>query len=221
MQQNTVCVSIGEKTFAAIDSVLKRVDFAEIRLDLTSIDSDEIRLLFACGKPLIATCRQGVYGRNERLERLATAIRAGAAFVDVETEADDDFRATLAALAKQHGCQIIISFHDFEKTPPVSELAETVERCRAQGADIVKLVTTASTAADSANVLSLYSLFPDLSLIAFAMGAKGLITRVACLSLGAPYTYAAISDEQTVANGQISLVRMKNIIDNLNNNSVL
>ncbi|MDR2423202.1 MAG: type I 3-dehydroquinate dehydratase [Prevotellaceae bacterium] len=221
MQDNTVCVSIGEKTFATIDSVLKQVDFAEIRLDLSSIDGEEIRRLFSCGKPLIATCREGAYGKNQRLERLTAAICAGAAFVDVETEADDDFRATVVALAKQHGCRVIISFHDFEGTPSVAKLEATVEQCRAQGADIVKLVTTACTTADSSKVLSLYSRFPNLSLIAFAMGCKGLITRVACLYLGAPYTYVAISDDRTVASGQISLVRMKNIMDNLNNNCVI
>ncbi|MDR0560310.1 MAG: type I 3-dehydroquinate dehydratase [Prevotellaceae bacterium] len=216
MKQGSICVSIGERTFDAIINVLDGFDFAEIRLDLSRIDRAEIMELFSSEKQLVATCREGFYDRNSRLERLLTAVDAGAAFVDVETEADDGFLAAVsAAAAAKKNCKLIVSYHNFENTPPLKELTEIVNKCIRQGADIVKLVTSAVCQSDSARVLSLYETFVDKNLIAFAMGDMGVITRIACTFLGAPYTYAAVSDKQPLAKGQISYLKMKNIFNNI------
>jgi 3-dehydroquinate dehydratase-1 len=94
-------------------------------------------------------------------------------------------------------------------------MCSIVETCKKQGADVVKLVTTAENKSDAARVLSLYDRYPDTNLLAFAMGEAGLITRVACVFLGAPYTYAAISDDKPLANGQISVEKIQNVMNNL------
>jgi 3-dehydroquinate dehydratase-1/3-dehydroquinate dehydratase/shikimate dehydrogenase len=215
IQSDTVCVSIGEQTYSGIVTALERVDFAEIRLDVSRIAKSEIRAIFSSGKQLVATCREGVYGRDERLDRLVEAISAGAAFVDVETEADDDFRKTISKYARANNCKIIVSYHNFESTPSLAEMCNIVETCRKQDADIVKLVATARNQSDAARVMSLYAGDFGASLVAFAMGDAGLITRVACVFLGAPYTYAAISDDKPLAEGQISVEKIKNIMNTL------
>jgi 3-dehydroquinate dehydratase-1 len=215
MQFDSICVSIGEQSYSSVIAALERVSFAEIRLDVSRLTSSEIKSVFSSGKQLVATCREGFYDRNERLDRLVEAIRAGAAFVDVETEADGDFRKTVAKQAGLHNCKLIVSYHNFEETPSLSEMYNTVDTCKKQGADVVKLVTTAGNKSDSARVLSLYDKYSGTNLVAFAMGEAGLITRVACVFLGAPYTYAAISDNKPLANGQISMEKIKNVMNNL------
>jgi 3-dehydroquinate dehydratase type I len=196
-------------------AALENVDFAEIRLDMARITTSEIGLIFSLGKRLIATCREGFYSNDERLERLLEAIRAGAAFVDVETEADDDFRKIIVEQARLNNCKLIVSYHNFDETPSLPEMCDIVDTCKKQSADIVKLVTTARNKSDVARTLSLYDKYPDTSLVAFAMGGTGLISRVACVFLGAPYTYAAISDDKPLADGQISVEKIKNVMNNL------
>jgi 3-dehydroquinate dehydratase-1/3-dehydroquinate dehydratase/shikimate dehydrogenase len=215
MQFDSICVSIGEQSYAGILAALEKVGFAEIRLDVSRITESETELVFSSGKRLIATCREGFYSNRERADRLIKAIHAGAAFVDVETESDEDFRTNIAEQAALHNCKLIVSYHNFETTPSLSEMSDIVDTCKAQGADIVKLVTTAGNNADAARVLSLYDRYSDPGLVAFAMGEAGLITRAACIFLGAPYTYAAVSDDKPLANGQISAQKIRNIIDNL------
>jgi 3-dehydroquinate dehydratase type I len=215
MQFDSICVSIGEQTYSGVIAALEKVDFAEIRLDVSRITSSEIRTVFSSEKQLVATCREGFYDKNERLDRLVEAVRAGAAFVDVETEADEDFRKAIAQQARLNNCKLIVSYHNFEETPSLSEMCNIVEICKEQGADLVKLVTTAKNKSDASRVLSLYDKYPDTSLVAFAMGATGLITRVACVFLGAPYTYAAVSDDKPLANGQISVEKIRNVMNNL------
>jgi 3-dehydroquinate dehydratase type I len=211
----SICVSIGEQSYSDILTALEKVNFAEIRLDVSRITSAEIKSVFSSGKRIIATCREGFYNNSERRERLLEAIRAGAAFVDVETEADNDFRKIIAEQARLNNCKLIVSYHNFDETPSLSEMCNIIDTCKKQGADIVKLVTTARNKSDAARVLSLYDKYLDTSLVAFAMGEAGLITRVACVFLGAPYTYAAISDDKPLANGQISVEKIKNVINNL------
>jgi 3-dehydroquinate dehydratase type I len=215
IQFDSICVSIGEQSYSRVVAALENIDFAEIRMDISRITSSEIQAIFSSKKRLIATCREGFYDRDERITRLVEAIRSGAALVDVETESDDDFRQTIALQARLNKCKIIVSYHNFEKTPSLLEMSHIVETCKQQGADVVKLVTTAKNKSDAARVLSLYDKYPDENLIAFAMGSAGLITRVACVFLGAPYTYAAISDDKPLADGQISVEKIKNVMNNL------
>ncbi|MDR2466685.1 MAG: type I 3-dehydroquinate dehydratase [Prevotellaceae bacterium] len=216
MTREQVCVSIGEGSRAEVKAAVERFGFAEIRLDLCRLTIEEIAEVFSIGKPLIAACREGAYGRDERLGRLLAAIRAGATFADVETEADESFRHAVAEQAKRYGCRLIVSHHDFERTPPVEEMLLAIEKCRKQGADTVKFVSTANHRRDSARVLSLYALCTDFPLVAFAMGKTGRVTRLACVPLGAPFTYAAVSDDKATAGGQMSFDTMKTFIS-LNN----
>ena len=207
----TICISVAEKTYSEILGVIKSHDFAEIRLDLTDINEDEIYMLFSdTGKRFIATCRQGKYSNEERISRLKTAIDAGAAYVDIELEEEIEYKQALLSIAKSAGCKVIISLHDFEETPKDSTLDILIKACKNFGADIVKLVTTAQNPADCSRILGLYDKHTDL--VAFAMGEYGKISRLACLYLGAPFTYASVSDDKAVANGQVSVSKLEELI---------
>lgn len=213
MQPYSICTTIGEKTYDEIMNVLNKVSFAEIRLDLNEISDSEIESVFGTGKKLIATCREGCYTKNQRLARLTKAMRSGAQYVDIETESDENYINMLSLEAKKNKCKIIISYHNFDETLSFDELVNIVETCKNQGADIVKLVTTARNKADAARVLSLYDKYTHGDLVAFAMGDDGVITRAACIFLGSPYTYASVSDDKQVANGQVSVKRMNELIN--------
>ena len=149
-------------------------------------------------------------------KRLCKAIEAGARYVDVEIEAPKQMSKRVRSVAHENGTVFIRSFHDFEGTDSLEALKAVVEKSCYHGADIVKVVTTAHCQEDVDRVLSLYDWCHGVSasenekiasldeggLIAFCMGDAGRQSRLDCLKAGAPYTYAALSEDEAAAPGQ-------------------
>ena len=145
---------------------------------------------------------------EEAERRLGVAIRAGAAFADLEVEAPPQMGKRLQRLCRERGTTFIRSWHDFEGTPSPEALREMAGRCRRFGAEIVKIVTTARCEEDVRKVRALYDDAAEGRLVAFCMGAWGRESRLQCLSWGAPYTYAAFSQGEEAADGQIPFTEM-------------
>ena len=206
-----ICTSIQNKNLEEILGLVAEGDseMAEIRLDLCpELSEEDIETLFSeTDIPLVATCRFAQCPDAEK--RLGAAIRAGAAFVDLEVEMPSAMGKRLRRLAKESGTTVIRSWHDFEQTPSVFLLHEQLELCRTYGADIAKIVTTAHDAEDVARVLALYDEAQEGTLIAFCMGEAGRDSRLEALAKGAPYTYAALSEEDAVASGQWPAAAMR------------
>ena len=149
-------------------------------------------------------------------KRLIRAIEAGARYVDVELEAQKQMSKRVRQAAHENGTIFIRSYHDFEGTDSLEALKAIVEKCVYHGADMVKIVTTAHSEADVEKVMALYDwcreekvsgnekigALSDGGLIAFCMGDEGRLSRLDCLRHGAPYTYAALSEEEAAAPGQ-------------------
>ena len=181
---------------------------AEIRIDMAQFDELAVRTVFSKStKPLIATCRPELVLDAKRIKLLKVAIESGAAYVDIEIESSIEFKQDIISHAKKNDCKIIISYHNYENTPSSNELHAIIDSCFDSGAHIAKIATTAQSTSDSARILGLYSHYN--SLVALAMGEKGKITRVANISLGSPFTFAAISDDKKTAPGQLTVAEMK------------
>ena len=159
-------------------------------------------------------------------KRLIRAIEAGARYVDVEIEAQKQMSKRVRQAAHENGTVFIRSYHDFEGTDSLEALKAIVEKCVYHGADMVKIVTTARTPEDVQKVAALYDWcreekasgndktgsLADGGLIAFCMGEAGRQSRVDCLALGAPYTYAALTEEEAAAPGQWPLEQMRHAV---------
>ena len=189
--------------------VLERddVEMAEIRLDRCPLSDDDISELFSfCDKPLVATCRfDEMPDQAER--RLSLAIQAGAKYCDLELEAPAPVGKRLRRKAAECGTVFIRSYHNFEYTPSAEELHGVVGQCRRFGAEVVKIAVKARSPEDVATVESLYESYPEGSLLAFCMGEEGKSSRVDCLRLGAPFSFAALGDK--TAEGQMQLAEMR------------
>jgi 3-dehydroquinate dehydratase I len=206
-----ICVSLAEESFAACLEALKAVDFAEIRLDaMPSLTLNDLGRLFSQPLKLIATCRPCELLRNDdRKKMLIAAIRAGAAYVDVEIESEPAYRDEIAREARKHGCQIIVSFHDYEKTPRRQQLETIVVSCFEAGADIAKIACTVHSNRDCARLLGL--LDSHHQVVAIGMGEKGRLTRIAAPLLGSPFTFASLSKGKETAAGQIDKETLQRI----------
>ena len=167
--------------------------------DITKIFSQPLRL--------IATFRpeaSAAHDADARKQFLLAAIDAGASYVDIEVESDEAYRREIIERARLKDCKVIISFHDFHKTPEAEELTGIVSRCFSEGADIAKIACKVNFARDNIRLLNILDRDDFQSrTIVVGLGTQGRITRVAAPLLGSPFTFAPLSDEKKTAEGQI------------------
>ena len=236
-----ICTTIQNKTLEQIYEALEYCEMAEIRLDRCDITEKQIDELFSVDVPLVATCRIAeVEQRTDALKalpeqsrkiramqvaerRLIRAIEAGARYVDVELEAEKQMSKRVRQAAHENGTIFIRSYHDFEGTDSLEALKAIVEKCVYHGADLVKIVTKANAPEDAEKVLALYdwcrsysddriAALADGGLVAFCMGEAGKQSRLDCLKAGAPYTYAALTEDEAAAPGQWATADMKKAV---------
>ena len=236
-----ICTTIQNRNLEQIYEALENCEMAEIRLDRCDITEKQIDELFSADVPLVATCRIAeVADRTEALKdlpeqsrkiramqiaerKLIRAIEAGARYVDVEIEAEKQMSKRVRQAAHENGTIFIRSYHDFEGTDSLEALKAIVEKCVYHGADLVKVVTTAHVAEDADKVLALYdwcrsysderiAALADGGLVAFCMGEAGKRSRLDCLKAGAPYTYAALTEDEAAAPGQWAAEDMKKAV---------
>lgn len=212
MTRSDICVSIGNTSFQNILQVLDVVGMAEIRIDLLDLMSNQLEMIFSSHKNLIATCRQGKYDDAQRASMLLRAIEAGAAWVDLEIETSEEWRKPLIDLARRKKCKVIISWHCFEETPDDKVLYAMVDSLRAAGADTAKIACMSNSRKDSARLMNLYSKYDNL--VAIGMGKIGIVSRIASLPLGAPFTFASIAGDAT-APGQVDCLVMEKLINQI------
>ena len=215
-----ICTTIQNRTLEEIMNLLEssepRIQMAEIRLDRCPLSIEEIEYLFSSSDtPLVATCRVVDDGNGtweEAEEKLTAAVEAGAAFLDLEIEAPKEVGKRLRRACTEYGTTMIRSSHFFAGTPSDDVLRNTVEKCRKFGGEIVKIAAMATSEEDVARVLALYSSVAStnsaaetqrpVELVAFSMGEIGKVSRLDCLKLGSPFTYAALNENEAAAPGQ-------------------
>lgn len=215
-----ICTTIQNRTLEEIMNLLEssepRIQMAEIRLDRCPLSIEEIEYLFSSSDtPLVATCRVVDDGNGtweEAEEKLTAAVEAGAAFLDLEIEAPKEIGKRLRRACTEYGTTMIRSSHFFAGTPSDDVLRNTVEKCRKFGGEIVKIAAMATSEEDVARVLALYSSIAStnsaaetqrpVELVAFSMGEIGKVSRLDCLKLGSPFTYAALNENEAAAPGQ-------------------
>jgi len=224
MRPGKICVSLAAIDVAALTKQAGQIadlaDVIEVRLD-SMLHPDVSGCCTSLALPLLFTNRPlwegGAFDSTEerRIAPLLTAVRQEAAYVDFELRADSRLRKRLLAAMRLSPTRMILSWHNFENTPPRSELEEVLARMADSGAHMGKLVTTAHSPEDALRVLRLQerALALDFPLITFCMGEPGRITRLATLYLGGCMTYACLDETQATAPGQLSLEQLRKLID--------
>lgn len=216
-----ICISIGDYGLDACRKALRRCEkyrkqypdlVAEIRLDLCGLGENEVHELFSASRiPLIATCMK----RSSHL--CVAAVMAGAAYVDINVFSYIGLRPQEQAMLRSRGNRLILSFHDYQMTPGTAALAKVYREAVKAGADIVKIVTTATCTEDALRVLDLYKMQREgrlgrkvVPLTAFTMGDAGRFSRLEAHRLGAPFIYCALRKKYIVAPGMFTMDEVEN-----------
>jgi 3-dehydroquinate dehydratase-1 len=209
-----ICVSLGRITSAQCRSLLKTIDFAEIRLDLAGWTLRDVRRIFALPRTLIATCRPGLLPEAKRRRLLLEAIASGASYVDLEFESTAGWKKEILGQARRFSCRVIISRHDERRTPPDKVLRRIIDRSFGDSADIVKIACRVRSAEDVLRLLALYGYRPKTRgrLLFLGLGPQGILTRLAAPLLGAPFTFASADGLPGTAAGQLEHRTMVKIL---------
>lgn len=215
------CVSIAENSSNKIKNnlkqALKKSDYAEVRFDFLKTDDipQTLENIKDDLKKVVCTLRPKSEGgkfegsEKERVAILKLISEYNPFLLDVEFNTIKKNKE-LAKYLKSTKTRLLISWHDFKKTPKFSELKNKMNQM-GKFSNNVKIVTTAKSAKDSTVTLQLYSQNKKNSLIAFAMGDNGRLSRILCLYLGSPYTYVSLG--KPIAPGQFSVDEVKKIIN--------
>jgi 3-dehydroquinate dehydratase-1 len=180
---------------ANVDALMKEIcskkpDLVEVRLDRLNERKLIEEIVTRKSFPIIATNKSD-RGQRTKLSQLSDAAALGFDFVDL------DYAATDAAQVKQlksKGAEVILSFHDYSRTPSKEELARILEAQKSLGGDVSKLVTTAFQPRDNLILLDfLESQAASARLVSFAMGRHGIPSRILSPFFGAEFTFAALS----------------------------
>lgn len=219
-----ICVPIVEtgmlESLKAIEEVNHLADLIELRMDYMK-KVGLARMTRGIRKPLIVTNRRreegGKFlgGERKRVELLEEAIDLGVAYIDIEARTERAFLKGL--LRNKKRTKVILSFHDFQKTPSAKELQRLCDRMHGLGADIQKVVTFARSWEDNLIPLSLipFAKREGYEIVAFCMGEKGRMSRIFAPMLGSAWTYASLSNHRTSAPGQLSVLEMRRIWEEL------
>ena len=176
------CVAIAEKNPKKLTNMvkkgLKKSDFAEIRFDFLKPRDIPVALelvkrqLQRCVCTLRPKTEGGEFSgsENERKSILKLIAEYNPYLLDVEFETLRKDKKFVKSM-KTSKTKILVSWHDFEKTPNLISLKKTL-REMTKFSDFVKIVTMAKTVNDATKILSLYSNISKTKLIAFSMGEE-------------------------------------------------
>lgn len=190
-----------------------RADLAEWRIDRLitrpKIDEATRAIRHALGeKPLLATFRSAAEGgsaisEEDYLELISKSARSGADALDVEYR----LGCHLSAIESVHeaGLPVVASYHDCQATPETETMIDLLSEL-AQVADVAKLAVTPHCPSDAARLLTASaeaSRQISKPIIAIAMGAFGVATRIVGSQFGSAATFAAL--DEASAPGQLPL----------------
>ncbi|MCH8915726.1 MAG: type I 3-dehydroquinate dehydratase [Thaumarchaeota archaeon] len=213
------CVSIAEKTPYKIKQTLKialkKSDYAEVRFDFLKINQipEALETIKKDLNKIVCTLRPKVEGgkflgnEKERIAILKLIAEYNPFLLDVEFNTLKK-NSALVRYLKSTKTKLLVSWHDFKKTPSSAELKKKMNQMSKFSFN-VKIVSTAKSTDDSNRMLELYSKKGKNNLISFAMGDLGRISRILCLYLGSPYTYVSLG--KAIAPGQFSVDEVKKI----------
>lgn len=212
-----ICVPVTGNSFEDflnnLDNIQHVADFIELRLDcIPDLDEEKMKMLKAfITKECIITFRKKEEGGANQVSTarrfffLETAIKLGFDFIDVEMDSADKFFETKPDRKKT---KIILSFHDFEKTPP--NLEEILKKMEHWKPDVCKIITTPQSQKDIERLYQFILKNKSQNIVCFGLGDIAQQTRIITPFLGSLWTCAS-SENTEKGEKQMDIQTMKTI----------
>lgn len=205
-----------------LDIVEWRVDFFEHVEDLEQVRAalQEIRSILA-NIPLVFTFRSAREGGEKEISAAsyvklnrAIAETGQVDIIDVELFNEEADVKTLVEAAHQHKVAVIISNHDFHKTPPKEEIISRLRKAQELGGDLPKIAVMPTNTADVLTLLdatrTMAEEYADRPIITMSMAGKGVVSRLTGELFGSALTFGAA--KKASAPGQIPVTELREIL---------
>ncbi|MBM4762873.1 type I 3-dehydroquinate dehydratase [Bacillus sp. B15-48] len=205
------------------DVVEWRVDIYESVEDLVAVKGllAKLRAVFS-DELLLFTFRSHKEGGNKEIsdefyvELNQTAIRTkNIDLVDVELFNEEKHVRAILDLAKENGIFVIMSNHDFFKTPAKEEIVSRLRKMQEYGADIPKIAVMPTSVEDVITLIdatnTMKTQYADRPIITMSMGGTGVISRLAGEVFGSAFTFGA--GREASAPGQIPVTALRTVLE--------
>jgi 3-dehydroquinate dehydratase-1 len=205
------------------DIIEWRVDFFDGVEDLTKVKAAlaEIRAILPA-TPLLFTFRSKKEGGEKALSDDAYfALNGDIAatglvdVIDVELFNEEPRIRKLIAQAHEVGVKVIMSNHDFHKTPAKEEIIYRLRRMQELGADLPKIAVMPQSPLDVLVLLdatwTMKSQYATQPIITMSMGGTGAISRLCGQTFGSAMTFGAA--RQASAPGQVDVAKLSTILE--------
>lgn len=127
----------------------------------------------------------------------------------------------LVSCAEENGVYVVMSNHDFRKTPAKEEIISRLRQMQEYGAHIPKIAVMPNSAEDVLTLLdatlTMKTKYADRPIITMSMAATGLVSRLAGEVFGSACTFGA--GEEASAPGQIPVQELRSVLDILHKNA--
>jgi 3-dehydroquinate dehydratase I len=202
MKKIKICTPVIGRTLKEflknLDKVQEISEMVELRVDnIKNISNKDLMLIRKkTVKESIFTCRDK--------DIILQAFKLGFDCIDVELSL-----FLSLDLSKRAKTKVILSFHNFNKTPDIQELTRVVNRMRECKVGIIKIATKINKDRDIKNLLQLLlTKKKEEKMIIVGMGKRGRIIRILSPLLGSFLTYASTNYGKS-AQGQIDINKLK------------
>lgn len=230
-----ICVSITGRTVEEIlqqaeeikknpvDIVEWRVDYYSEVFDIEKLTDTLRKLADVLGDcPILFTFRRKVEGGEKDISledykklNLEVIESRLVDLVDVELFTGDELVSEVVEAAHDNNVKVVISNHDFAKTPEKEELLARLQKMQELGGDLPKIAVMPQCEKDVLTVLSATEEFnresADRPFITISMSKAGLISRIAGGVFGSAMTFGAVGEVS--APGQIEAGKLKGILE--------
>lgn len=134
--------------------------------------------------------------------------------LDIELFMEEVTIKQVIDMAHSHQIAVILSNHDFEKTPSKEEIIFRLQKAQQLGADIPKIAVMPQSVKDVLTLLDATATMkekaPDQPIVTMSMGGRGAVSRMAGEIFGSAITFAAA--KKASAPGQIPIEELRNIL---------
>lgn len=210
-----------------IDLVEWRADYFEEINDYIAVKNilTDINNTFM-GKPIIFTFRSSMEGGQKWLpadqysDLIYTAVGSGVVdIVDVELYMGDKYVESMINQLHRMDTKVIVSNHDFDKTPSKEKMLDRLKNMEYLGADIAKIAVMAKSKKDVIELLDTTmeaETRMNIPVVTMSMGALGMITRVSGEFFKSAITFGA--GIAASAPGQFTVNDLDSILSDLHRN---
>lgn len=211
-----------------LDIVEWRVDFFEHVEDIEKVKAALVEIRSILTKiPVIFTLRSAKEGGEKEVSTEhyvalnKTIAESGLVdMIDVELINDEKVIEALVEAAHSHKVFVIISNHDFAKTPAKEEIVSRLCKAQKLGGDLPKIAVMPTNTADVLTLLdatnTMKEQYADRPIITMSMAGKGVISRLAGEVFGSALTFGAA--KKASAPGQIDVTELRNVLALLHKN---